>query len=594
MRQRWIIVVGVWLLLAGCSREAGNTGAGNPDVPKQPFVQRLIEACAGVNRQLADVQPSAEPGRVADQLNGFVRQARAQTPPRDDRQHLDALLNSLSDSASKYQAAQTAMSSGNKIAASTAVQEGNRSMQAADRAARQYGMPHLADCDKSLRTPPTSVQPALAWRAGQGAPVAAQQLSGAVVGGVIWVVGGLTSTGATRKVQGYDPPINQWKMGPDLPVPLHHVMAAAYNDQLVVMGGWMPQGSDLQAVASDRVFVLRDGTWTQLPRLNRPRAAGAAAVVGDKIVVVGGRVNDGLVKTTEVFDGTRWHDRADIPTPRDHLAAVSDGTHLYAVGGRMLTSSKNTAALERYDPNTNQWTKLPPMPTARGGLGAAIVGGRLIAVGGEAPTSVFRTVEAFDIASGTWSRLPNLQQGRHGLAVTALGDSLYAIGGAAQPSHTATSSAVEILGVPGRPTKPAKPAPPVSSTPSAVGPRIKILTTRPACTGVARTPAGSKQEGAPTSPMSCLQHITVRSAGTGTLQLTSFEVPREGVRLGAPPALPPGQVACTEGLRLRPGQSCLLEVVFGRPSSITIHQNIPPPNTGTSIRLTAPDLRDGR
>ncbi|WAM19485.1 hypothetical protein [Rhodococcus sp. JS3073] len=39
-------------------------------------------------------------------------------------------------------------------------------------------------------------------------------------------------------------------------------------------------------------------------RLGEPRAAGAAAVVGDKIVVTGGQTNGKLVPNTEVFDDT--------------------------------------------------------------------------------------------------------------------------------------------------------------------------------------------------------------------------------------------------------------------------------------------------
>ena len=123
----------------------------------------------------------------------------------------------------------------------------------------------------------------------------------------------------------------------------------------------------------------------ELPSLNRPRAAGAAAVVGDRIVVVGGQADGRLVDTTEVFDGKRWRVGANIPTPREHLAAVSDGHFVYAVGGRALSPDKNSAALERYDPATDKWQRLPDMPTARGGLGAAIADGHLLAVGGETP-----------------------------------------------------------------------------------------------------------------------------------------------------------------------------------------------------------------
>ena len=115
--------------------------------------------------------------------------------------------------------------------------------------------------------------------------------------------------------------------------------------------------------------------------------------MGNKLIVAGGQDDRQLVPSTEVFDGTSWSEVAAMPTPRDHLAAVSDGHYFYAVGGRTLSADQNLGAVERYDPTDDHWDELPKMPTPRGGLGAAIVGTRLVTVGGEGPTSVFNTVE---------------------------------------------------------------------------------------------------------------------------------------------------------------------------------------------------------
>ena len=97
-----------------------------------------------------------------------------------------------------------------------------------------------------------------------------------------------------------------------------------------------------------------------------------------------------------------------MPEPSDHLAAVSDGSALYAVGGANLSPDRSSPALQRYDPATNAWKRLPNMPRPRGGLGAALVDGRIIAVGGADLTSVSTTVEYYDIASGKWGTLASL------------------------------------------------------------------------------------------------------------------------------------------------------------------------------------------
>ena len=182
----------------------------------------------------------------------------------------------------------------------------------------------------------------------------------------------------SRQVEGYDPVINGWKSAPDLPVRLHHEMVVTYKDEIVVIGGWIPKGSDPSAEITDRVFALRADAGPSCPPCNGPRAAGAAAVVGDRIVVAGGQADGRLIDTTEVFDGEEWSIGAKIPTPREHLAAVSDGDYLYAVGGRALSPDKNSAALERYDPAADRWQRLADMPNARGGIGAAIADGQSV------------------------------------------------------------------------------------------------------------------------------------------------------------------------------------------------------------------------
>ena len=156
---------------------------------------------------------------------------------------------------------------------------------------------------------------ASAWRGLPSDPTARQQVGATVSRGVLWIFGGLTNGAATNKVEGYDPTISTWAAGPSLPLRLHHSMAVVYRGEMVVMGGWVPSGSTLDALVSNRVFVLRMARgWSCRPCCMRVRR-GAAGVVGDKIVVVGGQADHQLVAQTEVFDGTKWTDVAPMPTP---------------------------------------------------------------------------------------------------------------------------------------------------------------------------------------------------------------------------------------------------------------------------------------
>jgi non-specific serine/threonine protein kinase len=282
------------------------------------------------------------------------------------------------------------------------------------------------------------------------APTARQQAPATLLDGIAWVLGGLSdgpdgTAVASRQVEGYDTVLGSWQTRPDLPVRLHHAMAVTYEGELVVLGGWIPDGDTLIGRTSDRVFALRGNRWEELPPMNEPRAAGAAAVVGDRIVVVGGQAENELVGGTEVFDGEGWSAGAPIPTPREHLAAAADDQYLYAVGGRNLSPDRNSGALERYDPSADSWENLAAMPTPRGGLGAAIVGETLVAFGGETSDATLGTVELYDIPANEWSRGPAMATPRHGVGAVALGETVYALLGARRPGHTNSSPAVESL-----------------------------------------------------------------------------------------------------------------------------------------------------
>ena len=299
----------------------------------------------------------------------------------------------------------------------------------------------LTSSAEALKLPARRIQPAAQWRSLPDAPTPRLMMAWAVQGDKIWIVGGLRNGAALQTVESYDPRTGAWQTGPPLPIPLHHATAATYRGEVVVLGG----ASDQLADASDKVFALRGGNWVELPHLTHARAAPAAAVVGDKLIAVGGQNAKQLVPQTEVFDGSSWKDAADMPTPREHLAAVSDGTYLYAIGGRFLSADKNSAANERFDPQSGAWTKLVGMPTPRGSYGATYIDGRIVVAGGEEPTMVLNVVEMYDIADGKWSTLPPMPTARHAEVVATVGNTIYCIGGANRPTHEGPIATVEAL-----------------------------------------------------------------------------------------------------------------------------------------------------
>jgi hypothetical protein len=131
---------------------------------------------------------------------------------------------------------------------------------------------------------------------------------------------------------------------------------------------------------------------------------------------------------------------------REHLAATVAGGRLYVLAGR-AAGQGNFKLVERYDPRSNRWRRLPDMVKDRGGIAAATVKGRVVVFGGEEGAGTIREVELYDPERRRWSRLPDMLTPRHGLGGVARGRRVYAVEGGPQPGF-AFSNAIEALDVP--------------------------------------------------------------------------------------------------------------------------------------------------
>ena len=234
-------------------------------------------------------------------------------------------------------------------------------------------------------------------------PPARWRPSGGTLGGLIYVVGGLsTESGcntdpvALDTVQAYDPTANTWSDKPPLPMARLQVgvgVDSVSNLLYAVGGSTVPP----TFTALDTVEVFDPtanggiGAWTTLNHLNTPRGLPAVAAVNGKIYAIGGqKENNGVVNTVEEYDpGTlMWTTKSNlIQFPRLNSAAAVLNDKVYVVGGEFGGSPLST--VEVYDPAQDSWTTGVSMPTARRVLGAAaaVVNNNIYAVGGEAPAA---------------------------------------------------------------------------------------------------------------------------------------------------------------------------------------------------------------
>ena len=273
-----------------------------------------------------------------------------------------------------------------------------------------------------------------AWQKLAPMPRPRQEVGVAILEGKIYVVAGFDeSAQSVNTVERYDPLTDTWESLPPLPAPepLNHVGTAASDGHLFVIGGLR---QDFSAVSSVFSFDPATGQWSEKANLPQARGALGVAVIDGLIYAAGGLPRTRNTQFT-VYDAVAdlWTVLPDMPTGRDHLAALELQGSFYAFSGR--DSNVLKSANEVYDPASGMWAARAPVPTPRGGIAAAVLQGRAYVFGGEgnpAPGSngVFREVEEYDPVTDSWRSMTTMPEGRHGIGAVSTQDRIFIPGGA--------------------------------------------------------------------------------------------------------------------------------------------------------------------
>lgn len=274
-----------------------------------------------------------------------------------------------------------------------------------------------------------------AWTSLAEAPQALTEVAGAAFAGALWVAGGFDGSGEpVSSVQIYDPTFGQWQPGPALPEAVHHASLVAAGDGLYLVGGYTT--ADFSApTAAVRRFDQATGAWADGPALPEPRAAGAAAWDGQRVVYAGGVGPDGLSGDVLALRDGAWTSLGELAEPREHLAAASDGEgSVWFLAGRTGGFDTNLSSVEGVTGESIE--TIGDLPTPRGGVaGLYVPGAGACAAGGEGPEGTFVEVECIS-ADGTVTALPPLAVSRHGIAAAAVGGVAYIALGGPEPGLT--------------------------------------------------------------------------------------------------------------------------------------------------------------
>lgn len=288
------------------------------------------------------------------------------------------------------------------------------------------------------------------------APLAVLDAGSAVLGDRLYMVGGKTSTGPINNVYVYNPgnPFEAsddiWAPAPSLPgKAVENPAVVAYGGALYSFGGSTAPFSG----AVNTAYTFKPGSgWTLLPNMPTARGGAQAAVLNNKIYVVGGLGADGAsLNTVEAFDPVtgKWitdplADPAELQTRRDNPGiAVADGK-LHVFGGRTRNANGTTVVgalntMEIYDPVGDSWMFGAPMLNGRRTMAVGTLNGRIQAIGGEGGSALDLTQEYIP-GTGSWRTLPDILTPRHGAAVGTINDVIYVAAGGPQAGSSFTNA----------------------------------------------------------------------------------------------------------------------------------------------------------
>jgi hypothetical protein len=230
-------------------------------------------------------------------------------------------------------------------------------------------------------------------------PGAVRGAAGAMgLDGLVYVFGGASGSDYT---QIYDPELNSWTLGADMPYGVWEAKAATVtNGSIWVVGG---EGAPTPGYA--QIYDPVANSWSVGAPAPAGVLCGAMIAVGNDLYYSGGGVGSYSATTNFfMYDASlrSWVSLQDLPESRAAQAMVLgvDGL-IYVLGGSSdgyNTGANAYSTVVAYDPATDEWSQVAEMDYARKYLGATVTpDGRIFALGGNSVSSTLSYVESLQL-----------------------------------------------------------------------------------------------------------------------------------------------------------------------------------------------------
>jgi len=273
----------------------------------------------------------------------------------------------------------------------------------------------------------------------------------AAVDGKLYLIGG---GDGPATVQAFDPTTLNWTALATAPILMHHFQAVALGNNIYVLEAFSTNNFPNQiSMPNVYYYHTKKDRWQkggEMPAERRRAGAGAVAYKG-KLYLVDGILHGHASGTTNMFDcydpaTEKWTVLPDAPHIRDHCSAAVIKNKLYVVGGRntsfrdpenkIFFYSQTMPDVDCYDFETGKWSTLAAkLPLGSGGGAVVNLNDVLYYMGGEraigtAPNGPRKNTFYLDPSiPDQWTETDSLHYPRNGMAAAVINNKIYAAGG---------------------------------------------------------------------------------------------------------------------------------------------------------------------
>ena len=275
------------------------------------------------------------------------------------------------------------------------------------------------------------------WKELAPLPVYHSTHTGVLLGGNVYVGGGVVERSVdddrkeSYRIDVYNVTTNQWSSSP-ITTPYYFFAMTVLDNILVTAGGRTKNGKVVK-----KVLVLNAGQWKDYSEMPTARAGASAVGYHSMLIMVGGGImvkgKWTTVSTTELLDTTNgcWYTCSNLPSPHQLLQAAIMKDKLYLLGGvdEDFESSPQVffASLDTLSTHQLIWQSAQNTPWCDST--SVVLYNKLLTVGGKSQKSYTSEVCIFNPLTGQCKHLTNIPAARGAPAAVGVANNILVIGG---------------------------------------------------------------------------------------------------------------------------------------------------------------------